>query len=320
MARARSLEARYRRLLIWFPPEHRHEHCQEMAGVLLAAAEAGRVRPGRAESWNLMLGGLRVRLRPGRALVDGDGWRDALAIFSVVMPILVLAGTAAIELSNVAQLGNWNDEIAFVTVIRLSIYGQLLTVPLVLLGLRRCAVVATCGLVVMAGCVAAWAAARWLVVGHMSPTYGAFGSYVLVGGALELVALLASPGPRRGRQLLRGRRWAYVGAAVVPAVVVAAGPGALLRLEAWQNPSFVVPFLVVSATAVAALAMAWLTSGLGKRLAVLFAVLACAYLAPVGAQVVVTSNTLTLTSEVALAFVAVVVVRRARRRSRPAGD
>jgi hypothetical protein len=317
MGTTRSLEARYRRLLAWFPAEHRREHGDEMTGVLLSAAEPGREHPGRAESLNLMLSGLRVRLRPGSALTDADGWRDALAIFSVVMPVLVLAGACAIELSELVQAGNFNYGVAVATLVRLIIYGQLLTVPLVLLGLRRWAVVATCGQIVMAGCVAAWAAARWLAVGHISPTYVGFGSYVLVAGVLELVALLASPGPRRGRQLLRGRRWAFVTAGIVPAAVVAAGPGDLVRLEAWQNPGFAGPFLVVSATAVGALAVAWLTSAVGKRLVVLFAPLACAYLAPVGAQVAVTSNTLTLASEVALAVVAVVVVRRVRQRSRP---
>ena len=51
-----GLETRYRRLLRWFPAEHRAVHQEEMLGVLMAGAEPGRTRPGRAESADLLLG------------------------------------------------------------------------------------------------------------------------------------------------------------------------------------------------------------------------------------------------------------------------
>src|SRR5580698_4051042 len=86
-----GLEICYRRLLRWFPAEHRALHQEEMLGVLMAGAEPGRTRPSRAESADLLLGAARIRLRPGRALSDRDGWRDALAMFSVAGPVLILA-------------------------------------------------------------------------------------------------------------------------------------------------------------------------------------------------------------------------------------
>src|SRR5580692_4660535 len=89
----RLLERRYRRLLRWFPAGHREVHGEEMLGVLLAGSAPGQVRPGFAEAVNLATAGLRVRLRPGGALSDPDGWRDALATFSVSAPLLLLAGT-----------------------------------------------------------------------------------------------------------------------------------------------------------------------------------------------------------------------------------
>jgi hypothetical protein len=317
MATTRSLEARYRRLLVWFPAEHRREHGEEMAGVLLAAAEPGRGRPGRAESVNLMLSGLRVRLRPGSALADEDGWRDALAIFSVVMPILVLAATCATEISDAVRVPWWwNNPIGIVY--SLITGGQLLLVPLVLLGLRRWAMVATLLPLALTGYIVSWS----FPDGWLSGAYVLYGSYLVVAGVLELVALLASPGPRRGRQLLRGKRWAYVAMAVVPAAVVVTGPGVLLRYEAVSYVSVVAPLLAISATALIGLGVAWLTSALGKCLAVLFGALVCAYLAvatyqPALVRTSVVPDLLTLLSEVAVAVVAVGVVRQVRHRSEP---
>lgn len=42
------LEGRYRRLLRWYPADHRAAHEDEMIGVLLDDAEPGRERPGAA--------------------------------------------------------------------------------------------------------------------------------------------------------------------------------------------------------------------------------------------------------------------------------
>ncbi|MBO3747727.1 hypothetical protein J5X84_16735 [Streptosporangiaceae bacterium NEAU-GS5] len=76
-----------KRLLIFYPRDHRAAHEDEMLGVLYAAG-----KPGLRDAWDLALGGLRIRLRrvfgPGTA----DVWREALANAAVVLS-LVLAGT-----------------------------------------------------------------------------------------------------------------------------------------------------------------------------------------------------------------------------------
>ncbi len=85
------LERRYRRLLAWFPAEHRQMYGEEMVGVLLASASDGQRKPRPAELADLIAGGLRTRFR---WLLRGDrldqDWRDGLAGYSVAAPILML--------------------------------------------------------------------------------------------------------------------------------------------------------------------------------------------------------------------------------------
>jgi hypothetical protein len=56
-------ERGYRRLLAWYPRAFRRAHEEEMLAVLLAAARPGQQRPGLAETVNLIISGLGVRLR-----------------------------------------------------------------------------------------------------------------------------------------------------------------------------------------------------------------------------------------------------------------
>ena len=58
------LEGRYRRLLLAYPRRYRRVRGLEMLTMLLDDAEAGRTRPTLAETVDLVLGGLRCRLRP----------------------------------------------------------------------------------------------------------------------------------------------------------------------------------------------------------------------------------------------------------------
>lgn len=87
-----ALERRYRRMLIWFPAEHRRIYGEEMIGVLLASASDDENRPGLADMTDIALWGLRTRLRgwlrAGR--VDTE-WGDALAAFAVAAPLLMTA-------------------------------------------------------------------------------------------------------------------------------------------------------------------------------------------------------------------------------------
>src|SRR5215472_3362303 len=86
-----ALERRCRRLLVWFPAEHRREYGEEMIGVLLASTPEGRRRPRLADAFDLMTGGLRARLRPRGAGLSDARWPDALAVCSVALPVTLLA-------------------------------------------------------------------------------------------------------------------------------------------------------------------------------------------------------------------------------------
>ena len=113
LARRRSrMEKRYRRLLALYPKDHRREHAEEMVGVLLAAdgdapaqarnPVAWAVRSGQhaADIANLIDGALRIRgrkalnrIRRTRWLsvtVRDQRWSDALAVVSVIAPLLLL--------------------------------------------------------------------------------------------------------------------------------------------------------------------------------------------------------------------------------------
>jgi hypothetical protein len=83
-----ALERRYRRLLRCYPPSHRAAHREEMLGVLLAAARPGQRRPGARQAVNLVACGLAIRAR--RFLTAGR-WQDALAVVSLIGPVLALA-------------------------------------------------------------------------------------------------------------------------------------------------------------------------------------------------------------------------------------
>lgn len=78
-----ALERRYRRLLRCYPPGQR----EEMLGVLLAAARPGQRSPGARPTVNLVACGLVIRAR--RAMAAGP-WQDALAVVSLIVPVLML--------------------------------------------------------------------------------------------------------------------------------------------------------------------------------------------------------------------------------------
>jgi hypothetical protein len=89
-----ALERRYRRLLRCYPPGHRAAHQEEMLGVLLAAARPGQRAPGARPTVNLVACGLAIRAR--RALAARP-WQDALAVASLILPVLMLI-IAALDL------------------------------------------------------------------------------------------------------------------------------------------------------------------------------------------------------------------------------
>jgi hypothetical protein len=58
------LERAYRRILAWYPRSFRRDNEEEILAVLLDTAADGQVRVGLAEAWDLVRGGLRMRLWP----------------------------------------------------------------------------------------------------------------------------------------------------------------------------------------------------------------------------------------------------------------
>jgi hypothetical protein len=88
--RGAALERRYRRLLRCYPPGHRQVHREEMLGVLLATARPGQRAPGARQTVNLVACGLAIRGRRALSSLAGEAWQDALAVVSLIAPVLML--------------------------------------------------------------------------------------------------------------------------------------------------------------------------------------------------------------------------------------
>jgi hypothetical protein len=336
---AAGLEARYRRLLQWYPAHHRAVHRDEMLGVLMAAAEPGRDRPRLIESADLLAGAARIRLRPSRALSDGNGWRDTLAVYSVAGPVLLLASSilgwlAGDVWSILGHTGGLTLNLAFpngayenlegahpaiATVMWLLLTGQAVVAVLALAGLRRCATAAAavyvlyfCTYAVIEATYASVFPARMLAEPLL----------LVVAPLTSLVALLASAGPRRGRQLMRRRHWVYLAAGS------AGGAALTLRLSIFVNttirPSVLALLGAAAAAAVVLLVLAaWLSSAHGKRLAVLFGVLAFPALLELaeyyGLHGPTAANVYVPGSEALVLCLLAVIIYRTRRGAKSAG-
>ncbi len=87
---AAALERRYRRLLSWYPRGHRSDYAEEMLGVLMAGADPGQRRPRVRESADLLRGAVWVRMRRAVGWFAAPGWRDTLAMMSLLAPALGL--------------------------------------------------------------------------------------------------------------------------------------------------------------------------------------------------------------------------------------
>jgi hypothetical protein len=278
------LEIRYRRLLRWYPAEHRAVHHDEMLGVLMAGAESGRSRPGLRDSADLLLGAARIRLRPGRALSDGSGWRDALAVYSFAAPLLVLTSTllgllaAELEARHLGLAGFTSmvsgiyisTRLLVITAIWVTVGGQVLVAVLVLLGLRRWAAAAAAISALYLGINAVLHLYTALSVGI--PISLLYIPFVLMAPITETVALLASPGPRRGRQLMRRRGWAMLAAGSITAAALTPDFGFVLYNLGGET-LHQTAVLMAGFFAALLLLVLWLSSAQGKRVALLFAVL-----------------------------------------------
>jgi hypothetical protein len=96
-AQAGPLAGGYRRLLACYPAWYRRAHEEEMLAVLMTAAPPGKRWPGIAEAADLLWGALRIRCQPSRAGAAEPAWRDALAVLSVIVPVIVVARAVAKE-------------------------------------------------------------------------------------------------------------------------------------------------------------------------------------------------------------------------------
>ncbi|MFI6735629.1 hypothetical protein ACIBI9_22140 [Nonomuraea sp. NPDC050451] len=86
------LERRYRRLLAqWYPAEHRTLHEEEMIAVLMAGAVPGQARPGVRDTFDLVRGGLAIRVRRGA----GPHWREAVNVAALLAPVALLVTALA---------------------------------------------------------------------------------------------------------------------------------------------------------------------------------------------------------------------------------
>jgi hypothetical protein len=241
------LERSYRRLLFLYPSRYRRVHEEEMLAVLMTSAPDGQQRPGLAEAADLIWGALRVRLQPQRAGSE-PAWRDALAALSVILPVIMLVVFAADETGQWLASGKGVFSSGYPLWLLRQIAAPIALVVLVLLPRRRAAIVAAAALFL-------WIA---LVNGGSMLTYATVDAYLLVPLGLEVVALAASAGPRRGQQILT---WKH-GALAAIGALAASFPGF------HGSP---VPLLVVAVAGGAAMTLA---SSLGRWLMVLLAIAA----------------------------------------------
>jgi len=244
-----ELERAYRRLLALYPAGHRRVHEQEILGVLMTGARAGQRRPGLAESVDLIWGALLIRLRPGRYGAAGPEWGDALAVVSIVLPVFFLVYSAAATLAVFSGFPLMPRALASYAVTQLLTRAAL--AALVLLGLRRSAALA-------AGALLIWYSAA--IAG--APNWSYLGPEVVVilfCLVLEIVALLASPGPRQGLRIMTWKHHALV-----------IGAAAAMGAGAWATPQLR-ESIVITLTAITAVALA-LASPLSRRVLALLAI------------------------------------------------
>jgi hypothetical protein len=252
------LEGGYRRLLALYPAEHRRAHEAEMLGVLMTGAHAGQRHPGLAESANLIWGALRIGLRPGSHGSPDPGWRDALAGVSVVLPLLALLYFTAHDLLGLASL-HVGDALLAATVqwdLRTLAWWLALT-TLVLLRLRRTAALAAAAMLIWFAFSTA-GAPSW---SYLDPQQ----MLIFFALGLEIAALVTSPGPRRGLQILAPKHYALV---AVVAVILGPASGWLGPSHQAASDAIMITVIAVSMGAMAA------ASPLSRRIMVLLAALA----------------------------------------------
>jgi hypothetical protein len=211
-----SLVRRYRRLLAWYPRDHRERHGEEMLDVLLAGA-GERERPSRKETVDLLRAALRLHLRRVVGADGGIDHRDVLAIVSLLGPVVMLAGATPMVdwlagrlWSGVPDMWRW----VLVEVPHAPVWGTWFVVAVLSLArLRRSAA------------VGAWLGTAGFLFAPASRYVDFWDSVVddtgwALLGAVVAVALTWSPGPARGWQLVGGARVVLLAGAVGTSAVL----------------------------------------------------------------------------------------------------
>jgi hypothetical protein len=250
---AGELERRYRRLLAWYPAEHRRRFGEEMIGVLLAAAPDGARRPGLASAADLVRRGIQARFRSGMRWLVGTSWPDALAVCSIAVPVILASYFTAGWLRHV--IAGILSGYAYANPVHVQVESALIVVALAAPGLlalrwRRTAAVVALALagwymIIVFGSLADYISTMgvsgvgeypWLASGD-----GLSASLALLLGA---AALAWSPGPRRGIQILGPKSWL---------VLMAIGAAMwLMQPYLWTQALWLVAVIVFAALAVAA--------------------------------------------------------------------
>ena len=163
-----------------------------MLGVLMTGARAGQHRPGLADTANLIWGALLIRVRPARRGTAWPLWREALAVVSVLLPLMVLAYFTLLDVSLLVSVRPGSPIFdAFARLDAEFLGGWLLVAVLALLRLRRTAALAAAALLIWLA-YSSSQAVNWSYIDAPS-------MLALVAAGLETAALLASPGPARAR-------------------------------------------------------------------------------------------------------------------------
>lgn len=287
-----ALERRYRRLLAWYPAAHRGTYGEEMIGVLLASTPTDQDRPSKADALDLIGGGLRTRLRQLR---NGDGnpaWRDALAVFSVAAPIVLLGWLTAGYLASIARQTGLRFSFRhteLVSGVDATMLTALVATAIAVAALAICPALSRRGHAAAAAVVGVFAATA-AVIGLVQvyrvfgPSDGDLTLYLSLIAAMEVLALIASPGPARGWQLLSRR--GLIVLAVISVVLIAASTASATSYTYWNSVNTISDILGLVSVLGVALTLRW---PVGSRLMALWAIPGYQFVGFAAAQYLFTS-------------------------------
>jgi hypothetical protein len=238
------LETQYRRLLAFYPAEHRRFYEDEMIGVLMDSARPGQRHPATGEALSLLWSGLSARTGRGLHDLRGTGWRDAAAVTGLFCA-LVLACTSGHRVLVAVTTQSWGDS----RLTELDAGGRavlwLAVVIAALAGLRRgAAVLGVAALLAETASLLFWLPRVFLTLGadrgfddpNLLAELNAFAprwmSWLLLPAALTALLLLVARRGRTAKALLgvRGTVLLVGGVALAAAATAAIGRLGQIRL------------------------------------------------------------------------------------------